>query len=51
VIPETVIVEADDGIGAVEAVKAALNSGGTFDFILMDYVMVTTSGSISIVHN
>jgi hypothetical protein len=36
-----VIEEADDGTSAVTAVQSALEAGLTFDFIFMDFVMVS----------
>jgi len=39
-LPPPHIEEADDGDAAVRLVKQELSSGGHFDFILMDYIMV-----------
>ena len=39
-LPPPHIQEADDGDAAVRLVKQELSSGGHFDFILMDYIMV-----------
>ena len=36
-----VIEEADDGTSAVSAVQSALEAGLSFDFIFMDFVMVS----------
>jgi len=44
------LMEADDGLTALEAVRSEMAAGRSFDFILMDYVMVSeTSGDIDIV--
>mmetsp|Transcript_16569 Transcript_16569/g.24082 ORF Transcript_16569/g.24082 Transcript_16569/m.24082 type:complete len:910 (+) Transcript_16569:10-2739(+) len=39
-----VIREADDGLTAVEAVRAAQESGESFDYILMDFIMINMHG-------
>jgi CheY-like chemotaxis protein len=36
----TSIVEAEDGVEAVDLLRAAMEREETFDFILMDYIMV-----------
>ena len=36
------IEEADDGTSAVSTVQSILDAGSTFDFIFMDFVMVST---------
>ena len=35
------ILEADDGATAIEMVRSAQESGEGFDYILMDYIMVS----------
>ena len=39
-LPPPHIQEADDGDAAVRLVQQEMRSGGHFDFILMDYIMV-----------
>jgi len=34
--------EADDGLTALEAVRSEMSAGRCFDFVLMDYVMVSS---------
>jgi CheY-like chemotaxis protein len=35
------LLEADDGISAVETLRSEMAAGRTVDFVLMDFVMVT----------
>ena len=35
--------EADDGVTAIDEIQHEVSTGGFFDFILMDYVMVQAS--------
>ena len=37
----TELLEADDGISAVETLRSEMAAGRTVDFVLMDFVMVT----------
>lgn len=46
-----VIEEADDGTSAVTAVQSALDAGLTFDFIFMDFVMVSRIGFFGLSHS
>lgn len=39
--PQVSIVEADDGTTAVEELKERMIEGDSFDFVLMDFVMVS----------
>jgi hypothetical protein len=42
------ILEADDGTTAVEMLRREMSEGRKIDFVLMDYVMVSSFLSISI---
>jgi hypothetical protein len=42
----TRIEEADDGLTAIDAVLALTEQGARFDFILMDFVMVSLRTSL-----
>mmetsp|Transcript_9907 Transcript_9907/g.13587 ORF Transcript_9907/g.13587 Transcript_9907/m.13587 type:complete len:940 (-) Transcript_9907:315-3134(-) len=46
--PDCTIKEADDGVTAIELYKEEINSGGSFDFILMDYIMVQMHGPATV---
>ena len=35
------LLEADDGVSAVETLRSEMAAGRTVDFVLMDFVMVT----------
>ena len=39
-LPQCEIVEADDGSSAIQEMKKKMDSGGSFDFVLIDFVMV-----------
>jgi len=44
ILQNAVIMEADDGLTALETVRAEMASGRSFDFILMDFVMRQMNG-------
>ena len=43
-LPHVTFFEADDGRSAVDLMKDSLQKGVTFDFVLMDFVMITMHG-------
>lgn len=47
-IREAVTKEADDGTSAIEEMENDTKSGGVFDFVLMDFIMVTPLSFLSI---
>eukprot|EP00597_Dinobryon_sp_UTEXLB2267_P002513 CAMPEP_0170059442 /NCGR_PEP_ID=MMETSP0019_2-20121128/1716_1 /TAXON_ID=98059 /ORGANISM="Dinobryon sp., Strain UTEXLB2267" /LENGTH=737 /DNA_ID=CAMNT_0010264689 /DNA_START=629 /DNA_END=2842 /DNA_ORIENTATION=+ len=47
IFPELTIIEADDGITAIEEVKKHRDMGIEFDFILIDFIMITMNGPVA----
>mmetsp|Transcript_985 Transcript_985/g.1324 ORF Transcript_985/g.1324 Transcript_985/m.1324 type:complete len:276 (-) Transcript_985:178-1005(-) len=47
IFPELTIIEADDGITAIEEVKKHRDMGIEFDFILIDFIMLTMNGPVA----
>lgn len=43
ILPGAIVLQADDGVSAVECLRSEIAEGRTIDFVLMDFIMVRIS--------